>query len=129
MAVISTKNAALVYDGNTIGKVINASLDISQGSVENTTVEKTYRTFIPGIKTGTCTVGLLYNPNDTTTVSLINTILTGTMFNLIFFIDSILEKSFTFNAFVTQTTIPLVLRESVAISITMQVTDTITNNL
>lgn len=129
MAVQTTRNAALLCNGDPVGKVVAASLDISLESMETTTVEKTFRTFVPGINSATGSVSVLYDPDDTDTVTLLNTILNGTLVTLVFVINTLLNKSITVTAFVTQSSIPFAVREAVVISLSLQITGTITQAL
>jgi hypothetical protein len=126
MAVQTTKNAALFCDGNQVGKVVSASLDISLEAMETTTVEKYFRTFVPGINSATGSVSVLYDPDDTQAVALLNTIISGTLVTLVFIINTVLNKSITVTAFVTQASIPFAVREAVVISLSLQITGTIT---
>lgn len=129
MTVQTTRHASLLVNGVILGKVLSASLNISQEAMENTTVEKYYSTFIPGKKTATGSVTLLYDPDDATKVSLLQTVLNGALVTLDFVINSILNKSMTVTAFVTQYTAPFAVKEALAISLSLQVTDAVTLNL
>jgi hypothetical protein len=137
MAVQTTRNATLFCNGSPLGKVISASIDISLEAMETTTVEKYFRTYVPGINGATASVTLLYDPNDANTVSLLSSVLTGTIVTLSFVINTTLtttaglppKSSTLFTAFVTQSSIPFAVREAVAISLSLQVTGTITQSL
>ena len=129
MAVQTTKNAALFCNGNRLGRVTSASLDISQEAMETTTVEKYFRTFLPGLKSATATVTILYDPDDTNAVALLNSVLNGALVTLMFVISTVLNKSITVTAFVTQSSMPFAIREAVAVSLSLQITGTVTQSL
>ena len=129
MAVQTTKNAALFCNGNQLGKVTSASLNISQEAMETTTVEKFYRTFLPGLRSATASITLLYDPDDTYSVTLLNSVLNGALVTLMFVISTVLNKSITVTAFVTESSTPFAIREAVAVSLSLQITGTITQSL
>lgn len=125
MAVLTTKDAVIKCDGTSLGKVVSASINISQEPVETTTVAVFYRTFIPGVKSASGSVTLLYDPNDAKAVTLLQSVLNGTSFVLSLTLNVPLGKGLVINAFVTQSSIPFAVREAFAITLSFQATGTI----
>jgi hypothetical protein len=122
MAPITSKNSSLYYEGEKIAKVINCNLDFSREVMENTTVEKFTKTFLPGIKSSSGSATILYDPFDLPTLDILNSIFAGSIPAVLFLnLDTtLIDKSISINMFVTQVILTVSLREAIATSVSFQ---------
>jgi putative effector of murein hydrolase LrgA (UPF0299 family) len=130
MAVYTTKNSAIFCNGQRLGKVTTCNLDLSQELMEDTTIEKYHKTFVPGSKTGTASMTLLYDPLDVATINILESIINNSYPVIIMIaLSTVTNKSLTFTAFVTQASIPVAVQQAVAISLNLQITGSVSGIL
>lgn len=102
--IATSANATMYYSGSRVGKVKNIQLQTSREALDTTKLNQFDRSFIAGLRDTSATATLFYDPNDLTTVSLIEKIYednTSTAaFELVF--DSRTEKSTQASAVVTR---------------------------
>lgn len=135
MAVLTTKDAALYLSTSflstpiELGKVLSMSLDLSQESLETTNVASYHRTFVPGIRSATATVSLLYDPTDSNAVNLLKTVTNGTIVTLWFMLSEVIPKYIAAQAIVTSLNIPFAVRQGFLITLSLQLTGSLLENL
>lgn len=130
MAVYTTKNSAIFCNGQRLGKVTTCNIDLSQELMENTTIEKYDKTFLPGSKSGSASLTLLYDPADVGTINLLQSIINNSYPVIIMVaLSTVTNKSLTFNAFVTQASIPVAIQQAIAISLNLQITGAVSGIL
>lgn len=124
MAVVTGTSGELRYNGIRVGKCRNFSLDISRDALETTTLGVWDRTYVEGLRGATGNATVLYDKDDTSTIQLLNSILSNTSgaqtvgFVLNTSLNTVLEVS----AILTQVSTPVAVGEVVACSLNFQVT-------
>jgi len=74
MTVQTATYAELRWNGQRVAKVRDLNLDITKDALETTSLGDYDRTYIPGVRGAAGSGTLLYDNNDSATVSLLNTI-------------------------------------------------------
>jgi hypothetical protein len=124
MAVVTGTSGELRYNGVRVGKCRNFSLDVSRDALETTVLGTWDRTYAEGLRGATGSATVLYDKDDTSTVQLLNSVLSNTTgaqaigFVLNTNLNTVLEVS----AILTQVATPVSVGEVIACSITFQVT-------
>jgi len=104
VAVLTGKNAALSWNGATVGKVRSWSMTISKDALETTTLGVHDRSYVPGIRGSTGTAELMYDPSEGQAVSLLNSISSNSddaASSVGFVFDTAGGKSLSCSAFLT----------------------------
>ena len=74
MAVLTGAHGALRYQGQTIAKCRSWSLSITRDALEDTCIGTDDRSYVKGLRGGSGSATLLYDPDDTAGASLLNSI-------------------------------------------------------
>lgn len=78
MAVLTGATGALRYEGQTVGKCRNWTLQIQRDALETTCVGEEDRTYVKGLRGATGSATVLYDPDDAPTRALLNSIFDNT---------------------------------------------------
>lgn len=104
MAVLTGKNGALRWNGASIGKVRSWSLSVARDALETTDLGKHDRTYVTGLRGATGTAELMYDPAESSAISLLNSIFNNNASPsevVEFVLDSLGAKTFSCSAFLT----------------------------
>ena len=74
MGVLTGSDGQLRYNGSAVGKCRDWTLEITKEPIEDTTIGSYDRTFVEGLRGTTGSATVLYDPNNQTAVSLLNSI-------------------------------------------------------
>ena len=74
MAVLTGAHGALKYEGRTVGKCRDWSLNINRDALEDTCLGENDRTYVKGLRGAAGSATILYDPADTTAAALLNSI-------------------------------------------------------
>ena len=104
MAVLTGKNGALSWNGDTVGRIRSWSMTISKDPLETTTLGVHDRNYVPGLRGSTGTAELMYDPSEGQAASLLNSILSNSddaATSAGFVLDTAGGKSLSCSAFLT----------------------------
>ena len=104
MAVLTGKNGALQWNGDTVGRIRSWSMTISKDPLETTTLGVHDRNYVPGLRGSTGTAELMYDPSEGQAASLLNSILSNSddaATSVGFVLDTAGGKSLSCSAFLT----------------------------
>ena len=124
MAALTGANGSLTWEGQVVARCRSWSLDITKDALEDTCLGSFDRTYIEGLRGATGSAVILYDPAESTVISLLNRILQNESdSNAIGFVlntraNQVLECS----GLITSQSTPMSIGEATAISISIQVT-------
>ena len=72
MAVLTSAHAALKYKGVVVGRVRNFDMNISRAALNTTQLGDWDETYRNGLRTGTASATLLYDPSEAQMVAMMN---------------------------------------------------------
>ena len=78
MAVLTGANGALKYEGRTVAKCRSWSLTVNRDALEDTCIGTDDRSYVKGLRGASGNATVLYDPNDSAGVALINSIFNNT---------------------------------------------------
>ena len=78
MAVLTGAQGALKYQGQTVAKCRSWSLSISRDALEDTCIGTDDRSYVKGLRGGSGSATVLYDPNDLAGRNLLNSIFDNT---------------------------------------------------
>lgn len=129
MAVLTGATGELRYEGVRIAKCRDFSFEISRDALETTSVGDLDRNYVEGIRGATGSATLLYDRNDTTTVNLLNGILSNSGSKSVeFVLSTSLATSLSCNALLTQVSTPVSVGDVIACSVSFQITGSISGS-
>jgi hypothetical protein len=104
VTVLTGKNGALNWNGDTVGKVRSWSMSINKDPLETTDLGVHDRTYVPGLRGTTGTAELMYDPSEGQATALLNSILSdsdNSASSVGFVLDTASGKSLSCSAFLT----------------------------
>lgn len=124
VAVLTGANGALTWQGQVVARCRSWTLDIAKDALEDTCLGSFNRTYIEGLRGATGSAVVLYDPSDSTVVSLLNRILQDEVdSNAIgFVLNTRANQTLECNALITSQSTPMSIGEATAVSISIQVT-------
>jgi len=125
MGVLTGSDGQLRYNGSTVGKCREWSLSIAKDAIEDTTIGSYDRTYVEGLRGTTGSATILYDPNNQTAVSLLNSIFKNgePNQNVNFVFNRKDGTSFHCESFITSVTPTVSVGAVQAVSVGFQVTD------
>lgn len=129
MAVLTGKNGALQWNGDTVGRVRSWSLSINKDPLETTTLGVHDRTYTPGLRGSTGSAELMYDPNEGQAVELLNSILSNDASvsqSVSFVLDQAGGKSLACSAFLTSVSPSVSVGDIQVCSVSFQVSGALT---
>lgn len=124
MAVLTGKNGALRWNGDTVGKVRSWSMSINKDPLETSTLGVHDRTYVSGMRGSTGTAELMYDPLEEQVTSLLNSILSDedtSTSSVAFVLDTTGGKSLSCSAFLTSVSPSVGVGEIQVCSVSFQV--------
>jgi len=123
MAVYTGAGGELRYNGTRIAKCREYSLEISRDALETTTLGDHDRIYISGIRGATGSATILYDREDTTTRSLLNSILADNDANhaVSFVFNAVDNATMEASALITSVSTPVAVGDVIACSVSFQV--------
>lgn len=128
MAVLTGKNGALEWNGDTVGKVRSWSLTVNRDGLETTDLGRKDRTYVTGLRGATGTAELMYDPNEGKATDLLNSIFAdgdGSADSVGFILDTAGGKSLSCTAFLTSVSPSVSVADIQVCSISFQVSGSI----
>jgi hypothetical protein len=123
MAVLTGNSGEIRFGGSAVGKCRNFSVDISRDALETTVLGGVDRTYVEGLRGATGSATVLYDPDDVTTKSFLNSILSSGTSSIQMVLNTASGgASLTCTAIVTQVSTPVSVGEVTACSINFQIT-------
>jgi len=77
MAIFTGVTGSVVFDGDTQANVRNFSFTGTVDTLETTNINNRERTYIPGLKSATATVTIMYHNDNNTLRNMLNNCVTG----------------------------------------------------
>jgi hypothetical protein len=124
VTVITGSGGQLRFNGTKVAKCKDFSLDVSRDAIEDTALGSDDRTFVSGLRGASGSATIMYDPDDTATKSLLNSILSDSSSaeQVEFVLNTTLGKAMKASALITQVGTPVSAGEIVACSVNFQVT-------
>ena len=131
MAVITGANGALRFQGVRVGKVREWSLSIDRDAVEDSCLGQWDRSYVPGLRGAKGQATILYDPDDTTSNALLNSIFSNSESSqsVSFVLDMAGGKELSCEAFLTSISPSVTVGDVVAIGVGLQVTGPVAGSL
>lgn len=129
MAVLTGKNGALRWNGDTVGRVRSWSLTVNKDALETTNLGAYDRTYVAGLRGSTGTAELMYDPSSGQAVALLNSIFSNeneAQDSVSFVLDTAGGKNLTFTAFVTSVSPSVSVADIQVCSVSFQVSGALT---
>jgi hypothetical protein len=128
MAVLTGNSGALQYRGRRVSKVRDWSLSVGREAQETTCLGTHDRSYVPGLRGATGSATCLYDPSDTTTSDLLNSIFDdrSESAEVDFVLNMAGGQAMTCQAFLTAVSPSVAAGQAVAVSVNFQVTGQIT---
>lgn len=128
MAVLTGKNGSLRWNGTAVGKVRSWSLTINKDALETTNLGVHDRTYVTGLRGSTGTADLMYDPSETQSRNLLNSIFGNeneASTSVSFVLDTAGGKSLSCTAFLTSVSPSVTVGDIQVCSVSFQVTGAI----
>ena len=121
--VLTGANGELRYKGGRVTKCRNFSVEVVRDALETTPVGEDDRTYVEGLRGGSGSAVVFYDPEDSVTQDLLNSILRDSdgASTVEMVMDTTTRKGLSYDAFLTQVGTPVSAGEVTACSITFQV--------
>lgn len=129
MAVLTGKNGALQWNGDTVGRVRSWSLSVSKDPLETTNLGANDRTYTPGLRGSTGSAELMYDPTEGQAVELLNSIFSNDASvsqSVSFVLDQAGGKSLACTAFLTSVSPSVSVGDIQVCSLSFQVSGAVT---
>ena len=121
MAVLTGANGALRYEGRTVAKCRSWSLSVSRDALEDTCIGTDDRSYVKGLRGASGSATVLYDPNDTVGVSLINSIFDNNASDAVEFVFNTSGGQFKCTALLTTINPSVSVGDVQAVSLSFQV--------
>ena len=124
MAVKTSMTAEVRWNNVKIAKIRDISLDISRNTVDTTALGEHDESAVYGVRTTTGSGTLLYDPADTTTVDLMNTILADDAVasdSLTIVLDTANNKTISGTVLLTSTSVGVSTGEAISVPVQFKV--------
>jgi len=124
MAVKTSMTAEVQWNNVKIAKIRDISLDISRNTVDTTALGEHDESAVYGVRTTTGSGTLLYDPADTTTVDLMNTILADDAVasdSLTIVLDTANNKTISGTVLLTSTSVGVSTGEAISVPVQFKV--------
>ena len=123
MAVLTGAHGELRYEGRKIGKARDWSLNISRDALEDSCIGTDDRTYVKGLRGAVGAATVLYDPADSNTSALLNSIFDNTASDDLDFVFNEPNGSrFRCKAFLTSVSHPVTTGDVQAVACSFQVT-------
>lgn len=131
MSVITGASGALRFQGVRIGKVRDWSLTIDREALEDSCLGSFDKTYVPGLRGAKGQATILYDPEDTTSNALLNSILDNNTSSqsISFVLDMAGGKELNCEAFLTNVSPSVSVGSVTAIAVGLQVTGPVGGSL
>lgn len=129
MAVLTGKNGALQWNGDTVGRVRSWSLSVNKDPLETTNLGANDRTYTPGLRGSTGSAELMYDPTEGQAVELLNSIFSNDASvsqSVSFVLDQAGGKSLACTAFLTSVSPSVSVGDIQVCSLSFQVSGAVT---
>jgi hypothetical protein len=129
LAVLTGKNGALQWNGDTVGRVRSWSLSVSKDPLETTNLGANDRTYTPGLRGSTGSAELMYDPTEGQAVELLNSIFSNDASvsqSVSFVLDQAGGKSLACTAFLTSVSPSVSVGDIQVCSLSFQVSGAVT---
>lgn len=124
MAVLTGANGAFTRNGVENTRCRSWTLDISKDALEDTCLGLNDRTYIEGLRGSTGSTVILYDPDNSEVIALLNRILRNDVGTdeIGFVLNTRVNQKLEFSAIITNQSTPMTTGEAVAVSVSFQVT-------
>jgi hypothetical protein len=123
MAVLTGAHGALKYEGRTVGKCRDWSLNINRDALEDTCLGENDRTYVKGLRGAAGSATILYDPSDTNGAALLNSIFDNdTSDDVQFVFNEPSGNAFKCKAFLTSMSPSVSTGDVQAVAVSFQVT-------
>ena len=126
--VLTGADGQLRYNNTRCAKVRNWSLNIVRDAIDESCLGQFDRTYIPGLRSATGSASLFYDPTDTRSLEMLNSIFdnAGGTEQVSFVLTDSNNKVITCNVFLTNVSTSVEVGAAQAVTVTFQVSGPIT---